>query len=104
MEDRIGKYEGERRILPKLTLSGKPVKKPVMNTRDIGNNQFVVLDMFPGKRFDIEAEIAKLTGFTPDQPAIGEQIIDVGVPMTPHVFGSFESDTPQGDSGVKRSR
>lgn len=78
MDERIGRYEGDTRILPKKTLSGAPVSLPVMNTISLGRGLFAVLDYFPPRFFDVEAEANKLrTGASvPVQPTFGERVFE----------------------------
>lgn len=103
-DERIGRYENDRRILPTKTLSGGPVTRPVLNTISLGKGVFAVLDMFPPKHFDVEAEANKLRqslGNPPIQPRVGETgepVIDVGTPMFPP---SGEIFTAQDDSSTK---
>lgn len=109
-DNRIGRYENGRRVLPALTLTGKTVTLPVLNTRNLAPGYFVVLDMSMPKRFDVEAEIEKLTTAVGGtiQPRVGEQLIEDANPPfqsapPPEVFGSFGSDVP-GDSDVSGTK
>lgn len=102
-DERIGRYENDRRILPAKTLSGNPVNRPVLNTISLGKGFFAVLDMFPPRHFDVEAEANKLRQSlgTPIQPNVGETgepVIDVGTPMFPPMGETFNA---QDDSSTK---
>lgn len=106
MDARIGYYKDGVRVLPKLTLSGKPVARPVLNTITLGSGHFAVLDLFPPKFFDVETEANKLRQSlgTPIQPRVGEDgvpVIDVGTPMFPP---SGEIFTTQDDDSSTKGR
>lgn len=115
MDARIGYYEDDRRVLPTLTLAGRPVTLPVMTTISLGNGYFAVLDTFPPQHFDVEVEANKLRAAVGGtiQPLVGERtsedprIIDVGEPFQsappPDVYGSFSQDVP-GSSDVSGTK
>jgi hypothetical protein len=102
MGNHIGHYEGDKRILPEFTITGKPVRRPVLNTLDIGNGQFIVLDTIMPKRFDLAAEVEKLSAsvIVPVSSPVVEDVVEAE--PAPDVFGEFSSDTP--NTTLKRSR
>lgn len=109
MDPRIGYYEDDRRVLPTLTLAGRPVTLPVMTTISLGNGYFAVLDTFPPQHFDVEVEANKLRASVGGtiQPVMGERLLeDASAPFQsappPDVYGSFSQDVP-GDSDVSSS-
>lgn len=110
MDARIGYYEDDRRVLPTLTLAGRPVALPVMTTISLGNGYFAVLDTFPPQHFDVEVEANKLRAAVGSsiQTLTGERLIeDVNAPFQsappPDVYGSFSQDVP-GDSDVSGTK
>lgn len=65
LDNRVGvDAKGDtKRVWPKRTISGRAYdRRKVTTFRGIGNGQFVIVDNVLPPGFDMEAEIAKLTG------------------------------------------
>lgn len=58
LDPRIGTISESDVEFPQLTISGRPLRRPVLHTRNLPDGHFAVIDPFPS--VDVEAEIERL--------------------------------------------
>jgi hypothetical protein len=102
MNSKIGYYRDGKRVLPEVTITGKSVKRPVLNTVGLGNKHFVVLDEVMGKKFDLEAALAPLRAEVAALTAPAVEVLPEAEVLPS--FGELEADALPVSGTVKRGR
>lgn len=108
MDARIGRYEDGRRVLPALTLDGRPVRQPVVSTMglDDAGKYFVVLDAHKVKDFKekvaaLQEEVAALNlppEAAPEEaiPSMDALAVDA-LPVQPVKRGRRDADAAESE-------